>query len=228
MQIYAHTDIYIYIYIYIHAFIEYLPTYLPFYLGYLPACMHACIHTYTCTHLYMVREREREGERTTQRERDIYIYLSIIYTYIQITMVLSSMPPLFWAPYLGSDKKLKDYFERLFPDGTIERVYIVPGRRGTRVNLPFGSYGGTRGYLGEQRLPSSTKSPIFLLLVSFIMCSSVCYSCNAFFLQLTNPNPTTKPSRNLLKSGRKHRICFDVFILSWMFRFMICSVIFHL
>ena len=129
-------------------------------------------------------------------------------------MVLSSMPPLFWAPYLGSDKKLKDYFERLFPDGTIERVYIVPGRRGTRVNLPFGSYGGTRGYLGEQRLPSSTKSPIFLLLVSFIMCSSVCYSCNAFFLQLTNPNPTTKPSRNLLKSGRKHRICFDVFILS--------------
>ena len=225
-----HRQTYIHIYIYIHAFIEYPPTYLPFYLGYLPACMHACIHTYTCTPLYMVREREREGERTTHREREIYIYiyLSIIYTYIQITMVLSSMPPLFWAPYLGSDKKLKDYFERLFPDGTIERVYIVPGRRGTRVNLPFGSYGGTRGYLGEQRLPSSTKSPIFLLLVSFIMCSSVCYSCNAFFLQLTNPNPTTKPSRNLLKSGRKHRICFDVFILSWMFRFMICSVIFHL
>ena len=26
----------------------------------------------------------------------------------------------------GSDKKLKDYFQKLFPDGTIERVYIAP------------------------------------------------------------------------------------------------------
>ena len=226
MQIYAHTDIYIYIYI--HAFIEYLPTYLSTWVTYLHACTHAYIHTHAHICTWWEKERGRERERHRERERYIYISLSYIYIYIQITMVLSSMPPLFWAPYLGSDKKLKDYFERLFPDGTIERVYIVPGRRGTRVNLPFGSYGGTRGYLGEQWLPSSTKSPIFLLLVSFIMCSSVCYSCNAFFLQLTNPNPTTKPSRNLLKSGRKHRICFDVFILSWIFRFIICSVIFHL
>ena len=110
--------------------------------------MHARMHTYIHMHTFVHGERKREGGRENDTEREIYIY--IIYTYIQITMVLSSMPPLFWAPYLGSDKKLKDYFERLFPDGTIERVYIVPGRRGTRVNLPLGSYGGTRGYLGEQ------------------------------------------------------------------------------
>ena len=114
--------------------------------------MHARMHTYIHMHTLVHGERKREGGRENDTEREIYIYISIIYIYIyiQITMVLSSMPPLFWAPYLGSDKKLKDYFERLFPDGTIERVYIVPGRQRTRVNLPFGSYGGTRGYLGEQ------------------------------------------------------------------------------
>jgi len=36
------------------------------------------------------------------------------------TILVSNIPPRY-----RSDKKLKDYFQKLFPDGTIERVYIV-------------------------------------------------------------------------------------------------------